>query len=135
MVEGNKHSSLTNPARSLATEDAHRDFVANGLTVKGYTTIHPPPPNVHKLTCQVAVPLLIINIGGYSEGDILRMGLNRVPFVNHLALLCKKCRKKYEQISGKKSFSYCKMMMMTVIIIIIIIIMIIIFTIFNFQWI
>ena len=72
-------------------------------------------------------------MGGYSEGDILRMGLSRVPFVYHLALLCKKCRKKYEQISGKKSFSYCKMMMMMMTVIIIIII--IIFTIFNFQWI
>ena len=46
----------------------------------------------------------------------------------------KNVEKKYEQISGKKSFSYCKMMvMMTAIIIIIIII--IIFTIFDFQWI
>ena len=40
------------------------------------------------------LPVLWLSfVSGYSEGDIPRMGL-RVPFVYHLALLCKSCRGK-----------------------------------------
>ena len=44
---------------------------------------------VHELPGVVAVLI----VSGYSKGDIPCIGL-RVPFVYHLAFLCKSCRKK-----------------------------------------
>ena len=39
------------------------------------------------------VAVLCECMGGLRVGDMLRMGLS-VPFAHHLALLCKRCRKK-----------------------------------------
>ena len=49
----------------------------------------------HEVPSVVAV--LCESMGGYREGDMPRMGLS-VPFRYHVALVCKRCRKKIPKI-------------------------------------